>query len=291
MSATSKLPQLPAIPKTSHKKLRGHSLIVAGSREKSGASILSSLAAMRAGVGLCTLAVPSVAHTMIKSQLVNVMSEEIPSDEHSNFKNGSAEFIQKLLKDKTALLIGPGLAPDENRKKWLSEVLKEVRIPLVIDAQALSDLGKNIGDFDWQQHRAVITPHEGEMAKLTGLSVEEIHLNRSEVAQTYAKQWSLTVILKGFQTIVCTAQSSWVNSTDHPCLSVAGTGDVLAGILVSFLAQGLNVEDAGKLAVHVHGRCGQILGSRVGIRGVLATDLLNEIPLVLRELDQNQSAS
>jgi hydroxyethylthiazole kinase-like uncharacterized protein yjeF len=181
------LPKLPDIKNTAHKKTRGHALIIAGSKEKSGAAILSSLASMRSGVGLCTLALPSVAHTIIKSQTINVMSEEIPSTENSIFTKDGIEKLISILPGKDAILMGPGLAPDANRKLWIEKILSTTKAPLVIDAQALSDLGTSIDSIDFNNFQVAITPHEGEMSKLTGISVEEIHSNRIKTAQNFSK--------------------------------------------------------------------------------------------------------
>ncbi|MEZ4845828.1 MAG: NAD(P)H-hydrate dehydratase [Bdellovibrionota bacterium] len=270
--------------------MRGHVLILAGSKEKSGAAILSSLSSMRSGVGLCTLALPSAAHMIIKSQLINVMSEEIPSTEDSVFKNEGLDKILALFEGKSAMLIGPGLAPDSRRKSWIEKMVAQSLFPMVIDAQALSDLATDISEISFEKHHVAITPHEGEMSKLTGLSVQEIHENRTKTAQTFAKKWNVHVILKGHHTVVASPTGeTWINMVDHPCLSVAGTGDVLAGILVSLLAQGMTMFEACQLSVYIHGRAGQKLGQRMGVRGVLASDLLTEIPQVLNELNQNQT--
>lgn len=285
---SSSLPHLPPIDRNAHKKMRGHALLIAGSKEKSGAAVLSSLACMRAGVGLATLVLPSVAHTIIKSQLINVMSEEIPSNDKSVFDSNKMDLLTQFIQGKTAVLMGPGLAPDTTRVKWIEKILQNLDAPFVLDAQALTDVGQNIEKINWSKHQAVVTPHEGEMSKLTGLSVEEIQKDREKIAIVHAKNWKMHVILKGFQTVIATPNGeTYINRVDHPCLSVAGTGDVLAGILTSLLAQGIPTFDACKLAVHIHGRAGQKLGEKMGIRGVLASDLINEIPQVLHELDQN----
>ena len=287
----SPLPKLPTIALTAHKKVRGHALVIAGSKEKSGAAVLSSLACMRVGTGLCTLALPSVAHVMIKSQLINVMSEEIVSDEKSIFQSAGRESLVRYLQDKNAVLMGPGLAPDANRVAWVEFILSNIQVPFVLDAQALSDLGTKISDIDWSKHQVVVTPHEGEMSRLTGLSVDEIHSNRVKIAQTYSQRWGVAVVLKGHETVIASPTGlTWSNDVDHPCLSVGGTGDVLAGLLVGLLAQNIPVMDACKLAVYIHGRGGEVLGNKIGVRGVLATDLLNIIPTVLHELSQDQTS-
>lgn len=287
----SPLPKLPTIALTAHKKVRGHALVIAGSREKSGAAVLSSLSCMRVGTGLCTLALPSVAHVMIKSQLINVMSEEIVSDEKSIFQSAGRESLVRCLQDKNAVLMGPGLAPDTNRVAWVELILSNIQVPFVLDAQALSDLGTQIADIDWSKHQVVVTPHEGEMSRLTGLSVDEIHSNRVTMAQTYSQKWGVYVVLKGHETVIASPTGlTWSNDVDHPCLSVGGTGDVLAGLLVGLLAQNIPVMDACKLAVYIHGRGGEVLGNKIGVRGVLATDLLNIIPTVLHELSQDQTS-
>ena len=285
------LPKLPMIARDAHKNVRGHALIIAGSREKSGASILSSIAAMRSGVGLTTLALPSVAHDLIKSQLINVMSEILPSNKKSVFTPAAFVKTRGLLQKKTALLVGPGLAPDRNRNRWIKQILQKLEVPLVMDAQVLTDLGPSISNLRIRKQKVVITPHPGEMSRLTGISTDEIQKNRNEVARKFSKHWNVTVILKGANTIIAfPSGTTWINQVDHPCLSVAGTGDVLAGILVSLLAQNIIVEDACKLAVYIHGRAGQRLGHTIGIRGVVASDLFNEIPQVLHEIDQNTAA-
>ena len=211
---------------------------------------------MRSGVGLCTLALPSAAHTIIKGRLINVMSEEIPSTDDSVFKNEGLDKILSLFEGKSSMLIGPGLAPDSRRKTWIEKMLAQSLFPIVIDAQALSDLQTSISDISFEKHHVVITPHEGEMSKLTGLSVEEIHENRAKTAQTFAKKWQIHVILKGHHTVVASPNGeTWINTVDHPCLSVAGTGDVLAGILVSLLAQGMTMFEACQLSVYGCKRC------------------------------------
>lgn len=282
------LPELKPIDRDAHKKMRGHALLIAGSKEKSGAAVLASLACMRAGTGLATLALPSAAHTIIKSQLINVMSEEISSDEKSVFDTSGLQLLAEIAQNKSAVLMGPGLAPDARRAKWISELLSKIEVPFVLDAQALSDVGESMKSIDWSKSNAVITPHEGEMSKLTGLTAEEIRRNRSEIASTFAKNWKVHIILKGFQTVIATPKGdTWINMVDHPCLSVGGTGDVLSGILTSLLAQGVPMFDACKLSVYIHGRAGQRLGERIGVRGVLASDLVNEIPAVIHELSKD----
>ncbi len=158
----------------------------------------------------------------------------------------------------------------------------------MIDADALNAVSKGV---PLPPSDCLLTPHPGEMSKLTGLTIEEIQKKRQEVAGTYSKQWNMVIVLKGHHTVIGFPSGTvWINQVDHPCLSVAGTGDVLAGILVSFLAQGLSIEDASRLAVYVHGSAGRRLGMRMGMRGVVATDLFNEIPQVIHEIDSNKTA-
>jgi hydroxyethylthiazole kinase-like uncharacterized protein yjeF len=287
----STLPEFPKLSKSAHKKNRGHAYIIAGSREKSGAAVLCSLAAMRAGTGLTTLALPANAHVIVKKQLIDVMSEEIDCDATGKFtKNGFVKLLQNL-SGKTAILMGPGLAPDSKRQAQIEFILKTTKAPLVIDAQALSDLGKSISKLSTKNRDVIITPHPGEMSKLTGLSTEQIQNQRFDIAQIYAKQWNVTIILKGNNTIIATPTGEvWVNQVDHPCLSVAGTGDVLAGIVTSLLAQGLSPIDACKLGVYIHGRTGERWGNTKGIRGMLASDLVAYIPETSNEIYSNQTA-
>lgn len=254
-----------------HKGQKGHALILAGSREKSGAAVLSSLACHKSNVGLTTLAIPEDAHDIIKAQLIDVMSESLPLDQ-TKLKDKITSIVQK----KNAVLVGPGL-PDTS---WTDEVLKVlfqcVKVPLVIDATALHSL-KRILPFTHESD-LIVTPHPGEMAMLLDTTVQDVQTNRFEKAKALAMEIKIWVVLKGKYTLIASPQGKiWINPTGDQTLSVGGTGDVLAGLMVSFLAQGFETQQAIVQSVWMHGEIAQTRGLATKGRAIMASELLPEI--------------
>ena len=150
--------------------------------------------------------------------------------------------------------------------------------PLVVDADALNLLSGFSGWWERLQENAVLTPHPGEMSKLTGLSTASIQSDRLEISRTYAPKWNKIVVLKGANTIISTPNgTSWVNDASNPAMASAGTGDVLAGTIAGFIAQGMTLEDASVLGVYLHSVSGQIVSERNGYPSALATEIASEL--------------
>lgn len=250
--------KLPKRPKDANKGTFGKVLVVAGSENFPGAAYLACSAAYRVGAGLVTLVTEPTVKTIISKQLPEVTF--LPRDE-------VLESVNKY----DVLLIGPGLRQDYQ--------LPDANLPLaVIDAGGLKWGIRLKGD-------AVLTPHPGEMSRITGLTIAKIQSDRVNIAQYFAKKWGKVVVLKGANTVIAqpkgeVAISPFVN----PALSTAGTGDVLAGIIAGMMAQGLTTFDAACVGVYLHGLAGKTLQNRLGNAGAIASDLLSLLPKVLKSL-------
>lgn len=269
----------PSRSRSSHKGSFGHVLVVAGSPEKSGAAILASRAALRAGAGLVTLAVGESTHAIVKSQLVEVMTESLPDDGKGGLGSDSLDRLIELSQGKSAVLIGPGLIPSKALRTLLHRYLSEIKIPTVLDADGLNTFGPEIRKLGSALKRIVLTPHPGEMSRLTGLSTKEVQADRIGTAREFSDDTGATVVLKGAGTVVAASDgATYINPTGNPGMATAGMGDVLAGMLASYLGQGLDLSAASRAAVFLHGMAGDRAESEKGARGLLASDLIDILP-------------
>ena len=259
----------------------GKVMIVGGSDEFIGASALAGIAASRTGAGLITSAiprsiVPSFTYLFPESTLI-----QLP--ETQSYEDGwvSAKLIYKELNKYSVMLIGCGLGLSRKTINLVESLLiSSIHLPyLVIDADALNILSKMSNWWNKFSDNAVLTPHPGEMARLTGLSISDVQSNRLDVVKEFSYKWNKTIVLKGANTIVSTPEAkAWVSEFANPALASAGTGDVLSGIITGLLAQKLSIRDSAILGVYIHGRTGEIFKNKSGL---MARDLLNHIPIVM----------
>lgn len=269
------LRKLPLRLVNANKGTFGKVLIIAGSKNYPGAAILSTIACARSGAGLVALA------TTLSVYKVSV--SKIPFAIFLGFTE-----IEKNLEKYDAILIGPGLGTNKELrlkiKDWMNnEILKQKK--LVLDADCLNILSEI---NDWHkiiETDAILTPHPGEMSRLTGLSIDEIQMNRQGIVSKFSKEWNKTVILKGAETVIANPDGEiFTNPFKNPLLATAGTGDVLSGIIVGLLAQGLDLTDASIVGVYLHGLAGEKLKEKFGDRGATALDLVEILPEVFRDL-------
>ena len=283
---TSKLAAtlLPKRADDSHKGTFGKALLIAGSQQFTGAANLAIGAALRSGAGLVFAAIPEAIHSPLAAAIPEAIWLVLPKESESTFP---AEFV----KDKDAILIGPGLGQSEATKAMVYDVLGEIRkgYPtkrVVIDADALNILSR---DADWQKslpENAILTPHEMEFSRLTGLPLEEIKQNRQELAVTYAKKWRATLILKGANSLVVSPDGECrVLEFANSVLAHGGSGDVLAGLIVGFLAQALPAFDAASLAVWLHAQAALLALERLGHpAATLPSDIIAHLGLAMKNM-------
>ncbi len=267
-----------------HKGTFGHAFIVAGSRGMSGAGWLCSRAAMRAGCGLVTWALPEDLAAQLVGRLPEAMLFGIPDGGSGDWRETSAMAIAAAAKGKQAVVAGPGLGRWPGDVRWLVELWRGVEAPLVLDADALNMAAEAIGSGElaaWGQRRAatVLTPHPGEMARLCGVSVPEIERDRLGAARRLAGRFGVHVALKGARTVIASPDgNAWVNTTGNAGMATGGSGDVLAGMIGSLLAQGFDGEKAAAVGVYWHGTAGDRAAEERGsIGSLLAGDIVEAL--------------
>ena len=287
-------PRIPARSAGANKYSAGAVLLVAGSRRFTGAPQLAALGAARAGAGLVTLAAGASTHPILAAHLLEPTFLILDDDAHGVLKpEPAAEAIRGAASRYKCLLIGPGLAQAGETVRLLELLLCEEGlpddVPILVDAEGLNALAK-IEDWPTRsRYPLVLTPHSGEMARLSGAKASEIDARRFDVAPEQARAWNAVVVLKGNATVTAAPDgSAAVNSTGGPNLATGGTGDVLGGVIAALIAQGAAPFEAAVAGVYLHGRAGDELARRQGDRGTLAGDLPPELPAVIKAVREGE---
>ncbi len=280
---------LPERPLNANKGSFGKVLVAAGSTNYIGAAYLACSGALRVGAGLVTLAPANSLQPILASKLTEVTYLPLPESEPGVISAGAAKILTRQTGQYNVLLLGCGLGQSQSAREFVSSVLFGKALPpLVIDADALNILAE-IPDW-WQQLAgdAILTPHPGEMSRLCGSSVEEVQSDRPGIARRYAAEWHKTIVLKGAHTVIAAPDGCCrVSPFANPGLASAGTGDVLAGGIAGLVAQGLSLFDAGSLGVYLHGEAGEMIKNILGDAGMIATDLLPALPVVIKQLKES----
>jgi NAD(P)H-hydrate epimerase len=255
--------------RNSNKGMYGHVLVAGGSFGKNGAPLMTGLASYRTGAGLVTVASPGGGD----SHRPELMTEPLKD----------AAQVLDLLKKMTVLALGPGLGSGEDQVRFVKTVYEQAEVPAVVDADALNALA---GALPRTSKVRILTPHPGEMARLTGLSVKDVQADRLSVAQDLADEHGAAVVLKGDRTVIAFPDGeTWVNPTGSPALAKGGTGDILTGIIAGLVAQHPQDWKAAVVAaVWLHGRAGELAGAHWGEESALATDLLDYLPEAMNEV-------
>ena len=272
-------------PPWGHKGTHGHLLIIAGSPGKSGAAILCGEAALRAGVGLVTIASPPETMRAMENKTVEVMLAPL-WPEGKDLLDTQAVFshVETLMRGKTAVAIGPGIPRGPAMQAFISWLVRQSVVPMVVDADGLNELALDLGALQDATVPILLTPHPGEMARLTGAPVSEIQSERLVFAREFARDHGVYVALKGHRTVMAAPDETvYINPTGNSGMGSGGTGDVLTGLAGSFLAQLHSPLDSLLLSVFVHGLAGDRAAQRYGQRGLLASDLLAEVGGVLKQ--------
>jgi NAD(P)H-hydrate epimerase len=270
-----------------HKGSVGHVLIIGGSPGLSGAPMLSALGALRMGSGLATVACPAGIALELKSGQMDVMT--LPLGDGSQWTADMAHELAEHLPRFDALLVGPGLGRAQETKTFLQALLEvlpaEQDMPLLFDADALYHAAEDASVLQALPQGTIVTPHPGEAARLFGIDIAAVQDNRLETAEVLAEDHELVVVLKGAATIIAhPGKPSFFSPFSEPNLAVAGSGDVLAGAILSLCGMGLSGVDAAALGVYVHGFSGELLAEDFPLRGNLASEIAHILPQALKEL-------
>jgi len=267
-----------------NKSTFGHVLSICGCERYQGAAVLAALGAIRCGTGLITAAFPRQAYAPIAAKLTEAIMLPLPGNRQGTLHVSALPMLREALQGKSVVLLGCGLGLNANTIELTRTLLQEITLPIVLDADGLQATGINAATahkLTLGRH-FILTPHPGEFARLTGLSVEEIQRNRTQLAQQFAEDHSCVLVLKGAGTVVAApGHVPYINTTGNAGLAKGGSGDLLAGIIASLLAQGMPPFEAAACGVYLHGMAADRVAERLSQRGMTALDVANELPGML----------
>ncbi len=283
LTRASMRPLVPPRTPDSHKGDFGRVLIVAGSRGKTGAAHLSAIGALRSGAGLVTVATPESCQAVVAAMAPEYMTEALP-ETADGIDPKAVEQVIEIARDVIAL--GPGLGQAPGTHEFIRQLVDRATMPLVIDADGLNAFAGDPEKLGGREGRdVIITPHPGEMARLVGMSNDEVQSSRLEIARNFATVHHVFVVLKGHRTLIATPDGKvFINPTGNPGMATGGTGDVLTGMIAAWLAQLLDAEAACKLAVYLHGMAGDLAEADEGEVAMTSADVAAHLGDAVMEL-------
>lgn len=276
-------PTLPPRPADSNKGNFGRVLVVAGSRGMSGAAVLSGRAALRAGAGLVYLAVPEAIWPVVAAADPCYLTVPLPHDEQGRLGD-VADALLETAAGKDVLAVGPGLGRSPRLTNLVGRLLAETAVPLILDADGLNALEGQTERLRDRQAPLLLTPHPGEFGRLLSISPNTVQADREGLAVRFAAEQGVLLVLKGHHTLVTDGRRLYRNTTGNPGLATGGTGDVLTGMIAALMGQGLEPFTAAQLGVHLHGLAGDLARDAVGEVSLIASDVLEYLPRVIRSL-------
>jgi hydroxyethylthiazole kinase-like uncharacterized protein yjeF len=270
----------------SHKGMFGHTLVIAGSRGKGGAPLLSARAALRMGAGLVTVAIPESVATIVGAGQAEIMTEPMPDRDGHFDAEGSIRHLTGLIEGKDAIAVGPGIGVSEDTRRLVTFLIEKAAgpdRPLLIDADGLNALAQiDCGSARRSQGPVILTPHPGEMARLLNSSTAEVNADRVSAARTLSGRTGAFVLLKGAHSVItCPGGEIYINSTGNPGMGTPGMGDALSGMIASLLGQRMKVLEALALGVFIHGDAADRVARSRGEIGYITGDLIEELPAAL----------
>lgn len=289
-----------------HKGTYGHLFVIAGSVGMTGAATLTSQAAslcfgaLRSGVGLVTLGIPEGLNEIMEIKLTEGMTLPLPETKKKTLSLKAEKKIIEFSKKTDALALGPGLSINKETQRLVRDLIKKISLPMVIDADALNALASNLSilrapNFELRTPSSelrtlrIITPHSGEMARLIGKKAKEVQENRIKVAGDFARKYKVIVVLKGARTVIANPEGDiYINPTGNPGMASAGVGDVLTGMIGSFLAQRKESLEAAKIGVYLHGLAGDLACQEKGEEPLIASDILEKLPQAFKQVKSNK---
>lgn len=283
-------PPVPGRPKDGHKGTFGRLLIVGGSTGMSGAPALCGMAALRSGAGLVTVAVPHSLLNNVAGFEASYLTCPLMEDTHGRIAANSEATIWNQIENMNAAAIGPGLGQSSELTTLTANIYTEAEIPMVFDADALNALANLETPLKLHAGPRILTPHPGEFSRLTGKSIAEIQQDREATAIEFARNQHVTLVLKGPGTVVTDGEQTAINTTGNSGMGTGGTGDVLTGMIVSLLAQGMPVFEAARLATYVHGLAGDLAADELTERAMIASDLIRYLPKAWKTLEASSQA-
>lgn len=278
---------LPRRPINAHKHSVGKIFVLAGSTGFTGAAAMTASTAMKAGAGAVILGTPKSVYPILAKKLTEVMVEPLIDTEEGTLSLAAYDKVITHLKWSDLMICGPGISRNPETCQLVWRLISEYDKKILIDADGLNNLSEKISFL--KNHRSreiIITPHTGELSRLTGLSSTEIEKNRVTIAKQVAKQFRLTLVLKGAPTITADEDGKvYINSTGNPGMASAGMGDILAGLIGGLWSQGMDRTDAAYSGVYLHGRAGDLAKNKFGEKSLLAMDVQDFLPKSILEIE------
>jgi ADP-dependent NAD(P)H-hydrate dehydratase / NAD(P)H-hydrate epimerase len=263
----------------------GRVFIISGSVGMTGAGCLSASAALRCGAGLVYLGVPSILTSIYETSLMEAVTIPLCDNDKGVLSGQSLKLIMDSCSKMSVVAIGPGLSTSGDIFEIVASLIKELKLPLILDADALNVLIGRTDLLKTHTQEIIVTPHPGEISRLLGISIEDVQNNRIEVAGEFAQKFGVITVLKGSRTIIADpAGNIYINPTGNSGMATAGMGDVLTGIIASLIAQGLKPIDGAVCGVFLHGLAGDDIARNKGEHGMIASDLVSELPLTIKKL-------
>jgi len=280
---------LPLRYKNSSKGSYGKVLIITGSTGMTGAGALSGRAALRTGAGLVYLGVPSALTGIYDSLLEEAVTIPLEDRGAGVLSRDSLRQIEEHMNGKSVIAVGPGLSVNSDIVEITAGIIRMAEVPLVLDADALNALSRDMSALRNLKSPAVLTPHPGEMARLLGISIEEVQDNRIETAEELSRRWNVITVLKGSRTVVALPDGyKFINPVGNPGMATGGSGDVLTGVIAGLIAQGVRPSDAAAAGVYIHGSAGDMAALDKGEHGMTAGDIADKLPYVIKELAEKR---
>ncbi len=281
------LPKLPPRAADSHKGTYGTVLIVAGSRGMSGAAVLCGSGALRGGAGLVRVATPIDVQPLVAAGNPCYLTACLPIEvARHGLAEDAAPLIIELAESANVVAIGPGIGRQGKVDEIIDLVLKQLKRPVVLDADALNALASLSGDaLKRREAPTILTPHPGEFGRLLKVPTSEVQAHRQELALKFATEQNVVLVLKGHETIVTDGQRLYINATGNPGMATGGAGDVLTGLIAALVAQGLAPFDAAQLGVFLHGKAGDLAALQKGQVSLIASDLVDFLPAAFRSMN------
>ena len=277
---------LPVRPADSHKGTFGRVLAVCGHYGMAGAAMLSGEAALRSGAGLLTVALPRSIYPIVASRLAEAVYLPLPETADGTLSKAAWPPLKQELERTTALLVGCGLGRSPESDAMVLALLRAATCPTVLDADGLNAVAAHIHTVKTSGQPLCLTPHSGEASRLLDRPVEEIEADRIGAARKLSEQWDAVVVLKGHRTVIAApGHPTLVNPTGCSGMATGGSGDLLAGMIVSLAAQGMTLYEAALSAVYLHGLAGERASARLSEHGMVPSDMLPEIARLFSEYE------
>ena len=270
-----------------HKGKTGHLLVIAGSTGKTGAAAMTAMSAMRAGAGLVSLGVPQSINAILESRVLEAMTEPLPDIGQGKLGESAFDTIMQLAAGKQCLALGPGLGQAGKTRALVIRIIRESPIPMVIDADGLNNLAEDTKIVKNLDVPVILTPHPGEMARLTKTTAAAVQADRIKNAREFAIEFNVHVVLKGAATVIAHPDgSAFINPTGNPGMAAGGMGDVLTGMIAGLVTQGFSPASAAHAGVYLHGAAADTLAESIGPVGYLAGEVMDAIPHEIKKIVQ-----